>query len=282
MIDRFYKVLPSDSAFEEFYDIGDVPDIPAFNGKLEYLNIAPGFYSKVEPKEFAGGLQFERKLLDDKKYAVLDDGAKKLARSAGRVKEKYGVRLFAYAFSTAFDFMTTEEGVSLCGAHLTKSGVSTANGFSNTGTSAISKTSIAATRLLMRKFRSDIGERIVVEPDTLIVPDNLYDAACEATGYMPETGAESQKDPDSANFKINSQFKRMKVIPYLRMDDYSTKNWFMADERMMKDHQVWIDRVGFEPHNTVDFETFVIKHSCYFRIGCGWLGWRHIYGQNVS
>jgi hypothetical protein len=283
MIDTLYRMLPSDSAWEEFYEVGAVPDIPAFSGKLQYLAIAPGYHVRIEPKEFAGGIQAERKLLDDKRYAVLDDRASGLGESAQRTREKYGVEPFAYAFSSAFTFMTNEEGVSLCNdSHTTKSGTSTSTGFDNAGTSAISKTAIQATRLLMRKFRNDISERIVIEPDTLIVPDNLYDAACELVGYSPETGATSQLDSESAQFKINVNYKRFKVIPYLRLDDYDTNNWYMVDSNLMKKFLIWIDRVKPETNTTIDFETFLVKHSIYFRIGWGWINWRWVFGMNVS
>ena len=184
MIPKLYNVMPSDSAWEEYFSTGAVPDIPEFTGKVSYLPIAPGFTTLIEPKEYSGGLQVERKLIDDKKYAVLDKRAEGLVTAAHRTREKLGVKAFSNAFSTAFDFMQSEEGTSLCSSsHLTKSGTSTASGFDNSGTSALSKTSIAATRLLMRQFRNDISERI--EPSdnlALVVPDNLYDAAMEIVG----------------------------------------------------------------------------------------------------
>lgn len=222
MIPQLYRMLPSEGAFEEFYEIGSLPDIPEFSGKLEYISQSPGFYTKIEPKEYAGGVAFERKLLDDKKYAVMDGRAEMLAESAHRVQEKLGVRPFAYAFSSAFDFMTSEEGVSLCSSsHTTKSGTSISSGFDNSDTSALSKSSVAATRIAMRQFRNDISERIIIEPDTLIVPDNLFDTALEITG--------TQKGLDNAEGNINPQYGRFKVIPYLRLDDYDTNNWFMVD-----------------------------------------------------
>jgi phage major head subunit gpT-like protein len=65
--------------------------------------------------------------------------------------------------------------------------------------------------LLMKGFRNDISERIPIEPDTLIVPSNLYDTAMEIMG--------SDKDPENANNTINVQKGRFKVIEYPRMDD---------------------------------------------------------------
>jgi len=275
MIPKLYRQLPSDSAWEEFWSVGALPDVPEFTGKIEFLSMSPGYHIKIEPKEYAGGIMFERKLLDDKKYDVFSDRAGELAISAHRVQEKIAVRPLAYAHSSAFDYMQSEEGVALCStSHTTKSGTSTTNGFSNSGTSALSKTSVASTRLLMRKFRNDISERIVIEPDTLIVPSNLYDTAMEITG--------SEKDPTSANNTINVQYGKWKVIEIPRLDDTDSNNWMMVDSRLMKKFLVWINRVSPEPKNTIDFMTYTIMHAIYFRVGNGFLDWRWIYGQNVT
>jgi phage major head subunit gpT-like protein len=283
MIDKIYGVIKSDKAWEEFYGVGAVPDIPTFSGTLEYLGVAPDYYTRIEPKEFAGGIQIERKLLDDDRYDVIKGRQNGLVESLHRVREKYGAQGLAYAFSSAFTFMSNEEGVSLCStAHTTKAGTSTASGFSNAGSTAISKTAIGATRILMRQFRNDIGSRVVIEPDTLIVPDTQFDAACEALGYSGDTGASSMLDPDSGNGKINSQYKRFKVIPYPRLDDYSTKSWYMVDSKRMKEFLIWLERIAPEISTTKDFDTFMFKQAIYARFGYGWLNWRFIYGHNVS
>lgn len=276
MIPSLYRILPSDSAWEEFYSVGAVPDIPEFNGKISYLGIAPGYHTKIEPKEYAGGIQAERKLIDDKKYNVLDDRARGLMQAASRVREKKGVRVFAYIDSTAFDFMESEEGVALASsAHLTKAGTSTTYGFDNSGTSAFSKTSVAATRLLMRKFRNDISERIEIGDNlALIVPDNLADDAYELVGTPSgfQTGASDK----------NMEYKRYSVIPYLRLDDYDTNNWFMVDMANMKKNLLWIDRISPETKNTVDFETYMVKQAVYFRCAAGFIDWRWIYAHIVT
>lgn len=275
MIDTLYTRTSSSKAWDEYWGIGALGDIPEFNGSITYLDLNPGYYTKIEPKEYAAGIQFERKLMADKQYGVLDNKAEMLTKSAMRTMDKLAVRPFAYAFSNAFDFMTSEEGVALCSdSHTTKSGASTTTGFDNAGTSALSKTSLAATRLLMRGYRDDIGNRLEITPDTLLVPDNLYDTAMEIMG--------SDKDPESANNTINVQKGRFKVIPYMRLDDYDTNNWFMIDSSAMKQHLLWIDREKPSSSNTVDFETFIWKFAIYFRIGNGFTDWRWIAGNQVS
>lgn len=276
MIPKLYRMLSSDSAWEEFYSVGAVPDISEFNGRLSYLPVYPGYHTRIEPKEYAGGLQSERKLFDDKKYSVLDGRAEGLMESAQRVREKKGALIFTQAFSTAFHYQSSEEGVSLCSSsHTTKSGTSTTSGFDNSGTSALSKTSIAATRLAMRLFRNDISERIEVGDDlALIVPDNLADTAFEITQTPAGYGV--------AHLDKNMQFGRYEVIPYMRLDDSDTNSWFMVWKSQMKKDLVFIDRIKAELENTVDFETKMMKHSVYMRLAAGFLDWRWVYGHNVS
>ena len=283
MVDKLFGVIKSDKAWEEFYGIGAVPDIPAFNGLLEYLSVAPQYYTRIEPKEFAGGIQIERKLLDDDRYDVIKTRQNGLVNSLYRVKEKYGAQAFGYAFSSALTFATSEEGVALCSSsHPTKSGASTTTGFSNAGSTALSKTAIGATRILMKQFRNESGQRIVIEPDTLIVPDSLYDTACEAVGYN-EKGATSDRDPDSAHSgRINPQYKRWTIIPYPRLDDYDTNNWYMVDSKMMKEYLIWINRIEPDISTERDFDNLMFKQAIYARFGYGHTDWRWIYGHSVS
>ena len=275
-ISDVYDVMTSNSNVEEWASVGAVPDIPEFSGVIQSLPVYPGFYNKIEPKEYAGKLVYERKFLDDKKFPVMMADAEGLFTSAHRVMEKLGVRGFAYAFSSAFDFMTSEEGTSWCStAHLTKSGVSTTTGFSNSGTSALSASSVAATWLLMRRFKNDIGERINVYPDTLIVPDSLGDKAEEING--------TPHGLYSAEGTINVQKGRYKIIRWRLLDDYSTKMWFMADSRMLKRVNKFIKRIPPDSHTYIDLHnTLMTEISIYFRCGAGPLEWRCIYGHNPS
>lgn len=216
-LDQLYRVIKSDSAVEEFAAVGAVPDIPEFNGVLQSLPVYPGYYNKIEPKEFGAKLMWERKFIDDKKFPVMMADAEGLFTSAFRVREKYAAKGFNNAFSAAFTFLTSEEGVSWCStAHTTKSGAAITTGFSNAGTSALDKTSVAATYLLMRRFKNDIGERISINPDLLIVPDTLGDKADEIVG--------TPAGLYSAEGTINVQKGRFKVIRYRLLDDTSTKN----------------------------------------------------------
>lgn len=276
MIPEVYNVMPSDSAWEEFFEVGAVPDVPEFFGKLTYLPIAPGFHTRLEPKEYGAGVQFERKLIDDKKYGVFDNKTAGLMESAYRVREKDGVKIFANAFSAAFDFAYHEEGIALCGTHLTKAvGVSTTTGFTNAGTSPFSKGAVATTRLAMRRFKNDVGARTSMPDDMEIwCPDNLADDAFE----LVRTPA-GYKTADS---DVNMMYRRFEIKPYLRLDDHSTSNWYMTSKSRRKQMAIWVERIRPEQHMTVDFESFITKVATYFRHAYGFIGWPWIYGHNVT
>jgi hypothetical protein len=273
---ELYRDLSTDEAVTEFYGVSGLPDIPEFNGKLTYLGRAPGYYTKIEPKEFAGGVITERKFIDDNQWPVLRDHATELVRSNVRTQEKYRARPFNYAFSAAFDFMQSEENLSLCNdSHTTKTGTSTSSGFDNKGTSALDKTAIATTWLGMRQFRDPMSERIEMSDKyMLIVPDTLGDEADTIVG--------TPKGLDTASGDINPQSGRYRVFRYMRLDDYSTTNWFMVNVDMMKRMLIWIDRIAQETDTIIDFETKSVKHSIYSRWGYGHKDWRWIKGHLVT
>jgi hypothetical protein len=284
MINELFGSMPLDKAFAELYEVGSMPDIPVFTGKLDYLDQAPGYYTRIEPKEYAGAVAMTQRMIEDNQYGVFKNRQEKMVKAYGRTKEKAAVKAFGQAFSSSWDYMQSEENLSLCSSsHTTKAeNVSTTYGFDNSGTSALSATSLAATRILFNKFRDDRGELYDSEPDLLLVPASLYDTALEITGYDPRSGATSQLDGSSANNKINTLYKGFKVVKWLRLDDYSTKNWFVVDSSLMKEMLLWIDRVEPQTNSRTDFDTFAVQQSIRGRFGWGASNWRFIYGHQVS
>lgn len=272
----FFRDVPSDRAWEEFFSVSGIGDVPEFSNKLTFASKYPGYLSRLEPKEYAWGLEFERKFLDDKQYGVMEDAVKDLGVASGRTMEKKGAEILTNAFSAAFTFLYSEEGLSLCNtAHTTKTGASTSSGFSNSGTSAVNPTSFANTRLTMRRYCDSMGNRIEVDPDMIICPDALRDRFMEITS--------TPKGLDSAEGTVNMEEKRnWKVVPYMRLDDSDTNNWFMVDSRLMKKYLLWITRVAPDYKFNFDFMTYFTQFSVYFRIACGFTNWRWIYGHQVT
>jgi len=271
-----FNVKTSSKAWEELFGMGDIPDFEEHVGTLNYNSVYPGYHTKVEHKEFSNGIQIERKLIDDELYDVVEGRSARLGEAARRTKEKYGCRPFAYAFSTSYDFMTSEEGVALCSnSHTTKaSGVSTTTGFDNYGTSAFSPVALEATRIAGNKFKSDIGERMDMNFDTIIIPDDLYEDAWE----VMESAGKIDTDNNNRNFHKG----RYNLLVYRRLSDYDVNNWFLVDYNKMKQSLYWYNRIPTEFMNTTDFDTFIRKYAGYFRISYGWKSWRWVFGHEVS
>lgn len=282
MIDKIYRTVPSTRAWEEFFSVGQVPDVVAFTGRLSELDMTPGYSTKIEPSQFGGFVEAERTLIDDEQYGQLRDIAAGLVDAAARVREDNAVAVVNNATSSAFDFISNqEEGVALASnSHTTKKqGVSTTTGFDNLGTSALNPVSVAATRINMKKFKSPIGKRWMGSRRYgLLVPDSLLFKAQELV--QTQKGV-SDADGFSAEHRKNVQEGMYEIIEWERMEDASSTNWAMVDLDMMKKMMIHINRVKAETEREVDFMTKAVRQSVYDRHAFGFIDWRWIFFHSV-
>ena len=277
MVPTFFNMATSQKAWEEYLTVGDFGDIPEFTGELEYLPRYLGWHTKVEHTAYAAGVQTERQLVDDDQYGVIERTVTGMTKATTRTREKKGADLFKGAFSSAFGYQTNEEGKALCSTtHLSKSGASTTTGFSNMGTGAFSKANLEAARLLMYRFKTDIGERFEVSNNWGIVYPMALDSVVQEV-----TGTKSGYNTAYSNINVEAK-QNYTLIPYKLLDDNDTNDWFLVDLTAMKNALVWFDRIKPEYDNVIDFETKTLKHSVYFRLSWAWLDWRWVYGNQVS
>ena len=280
IIPMLFDVIPSEKAWEEFYTVSALGDLQPWQGKLDYGNMYPGYWTRLEPGEFSLAVQIERKFIKDNQYPVMNNIPRSLAIAKARTREKQAVKVLAYAFSTAFPFARNEEGVAMCSnSHTTKvPGVSTSTGLDNLGTSAINKTALQTARIAYRKLKTSIGEMQDEIADTVICGTSLRPAVEEAIG---ESGmAKSDKDPDSLNL-VNTEYGKWKIIEIPRLDDYDTNNWFICNGRRLKDSLKWVNRDQDSGMLPID-DTLGPRYFAYDRYGFAWLDWRAIYGNQVS
>lgn len=253
--------------------VGTTPDFEEFTGQVNYNSENQGFDTVALAVELTNGIQIERKLFDDDQYNIMDQRPRSLATAAQRTRQKHGAQLLNNAFSIDNTFSTQSEGVALCAdAHLTTSGASTASGFDNAGTTAISATAVAAARIQMVGYRGDQAERISVMPDELWIPNNLYEEAFEIVQSMGKLG--------TANNNRNVHEGQYTVIEWNYLTD--TNNWFMCDSVARKQSVFWVDRVGLEFAMAEDFDTFIAKWRAYMRYTSAYVDWRWIFGSQVA
>ncbi len=276
-ISDFYDVVSgADAPTRDTYrmsQIGTFGDVPEFTGSIPYDDVSQGYDVTITPKEYATGFQIDRKLFDDDLFGIMDGKPRGMATAFQRTRQKHAASIFNNSFSIDNTWLNHTEGVALCSnSHTTTSGASTAAGFDNLITAALSAVSVAAARIQMRGFRGDRAERISVMPDTLIYPVNLYQTAYEII--------ESEGLPDTANNN-----KNVHKGGYSGKDwDYllDTNDWWMVDSSGMKDSLKWVERVKAEFGMVEDFDTLVGKWRMYARYGLGWRDWRFILGSQVS
>jgi phage major head subunit gpT-like protein len=268
LLDMIYGVEKSNKATEYDYAIGGLSDMEEFDGTITYSDFSGQYRVSYSHKEWVKGIKIERKLVDDDLYNVINKRPQTLALVAKRTREKHGSNIFNNAFNTTI--FAGGDTYALCYSAHTAKGTSTTQ--SNAGSSALSKTSLAAARLAMRGFMDDTDNLINAQGDTLLVPPELEQTAWELT--------QSDKVVDSAENNPNFFKGRYKVLVWDYLSD--SNNWFLLDSRYGKLFLKWFDRIPVEFNKDKDFDTYVAKWSAYTRYSYGFSDWKWIYGSNVS
>lgn len=274
MVPTLFDMRTSTTSYEKDSSVGAFGDFSDFDaiGQIVYDDIAQGYDTKVEFKQWVSGFQVERKLYDDDLYGIINKKPRSLAISAVRTREKHGASVFNGAFTDAgTDNMSGMDGLSLCNSAHTSNGDGFTN-ISNTGTTALSATSIEATRRLMATWTDDRGNTIIMNPDLLLVPRNLESTAWEIIATKGKV--------DSAENNANFHYGKYKLAVWDRLSD--SNNYFFIDSQMMKMCLAWYDRISLEFGQETSFDTFIAKYRAYMRYGMCWNDFRFIYGHNVS
>ena len=253
--------------------VGAYSDWDEFTGTVGYQDASQGYDTIATHVEFASGVQVERKLFDDDQYNIMDQRPAGLATAANRTRQKHGARLLNNAFSVDTYFYVNSEGVALCSnSHTTTSGASTASGFDNLATSALSATALAAARIQMVGFRDDAANRISVMPDEIWIPPDLYEEGFEIVSSMGKV--------DTAQNNRNVHEGRYTIKEWNYLTD--TNNWFLTDSSMRKMSAFWVDRVPVEFAFAEDLDTIIAKWRGYMRYSNAHTDWRWILGSQVA
>ena len=274
MLPELYTFEPDNGRINmNFSQVSGYTDIPEFSGSVTYQSASQGYDTTITPLEFASGIQVERRLFDTDQYSIMNQRPSGLARAAQRTRQKHGARMFNNAFSVDTKFYNNSEAVALCSdSHTTTTGASTAAGFDNLVTTALSAVAVAAARIQMRGFRDASANRGDVEPDSLLHPPDLYEIAFEI--------AESLGKVDQATNNRNVHHGRYTLMEWNYLND--TNNWFFMDSRLRGESLKWFDSVEGEFAFAEDLDTLIAKWRYYVVYGNGHLDWRWILGASVS
>lgn len=222
----------------------------------------------------------ERELIDDEEFGTIADLGQQLGYMGAYTMELQASEVFRDAFTGARH--TTEDSLTLCNsAHLN---VDSGNSQGNTGTSALSMSSIQSTRTAMRRFTNYRGQLRSVRPDALIIPPNLEETAWE---IVRSTGR-----PDDATNAANIYNGMFQLYVWDFLDTGiaagsattagDANNWFMVDSKLMRMNLLWYQRIPLEVFGDGDLFTGTRRIGAYYRASHGPRDWRWVYGHNVS
>ena len=121
-------------------------------------------------------------------------------------------------------------------------------------------------------FRGPVAERIVVKPNELWFPPDLFEEAFEIANAMGKV------DTDLNNPNVHKGTYTLYEWNYMN----DVKNWFQVDGGMRKKAVFWSDRVPIEFAHVEDFDTMAGKWRVYVYYGQAHRGWRWVNGQQVS
>jgi len=275
MVDDLYaKVSHNGRADMRWSAVGAFGDWNEFTGTVGYDSVNQGYDTTTTYLEFVSGCQVERKLFDDDQFNIMDKRPQGLAIAANRTRQKHAARVLNNMGSVDSYFYVNSEGVALVSdSHTTNApGVSTATGFDNKVTSALSATALSAARIQGQKFRDDRGNLLAVNFDELWIPIDLYDQAWEIVN--------SSGKLDTANNNKNVHEGKYKIKTWNYLTD--TNDWSLQDSTMRKMSLHWVDRVAMEFKMAEDIDTLVAKWRGYMRYSMAWTDWRFIVGATVS
>jgi phage major head subunit gpT-like protein len=268
--EMLFNVQSSSKSKETDQRIGSVGDPQPFTGQINYRAIEPDYDVTYTHTEWADGLKFERKLLDDMQYGPIFGSAQDFGLAFGRKREKDAASVFNNAFTAGAT--AGYDAVALCSSSHPRGESDTGNTIDNSLTLALSKANVQSARQAMRDFVDDKGNLVTVRPDILLVPSELEQTAYELTV--------SVLDPENANNAANWISKTLKAVVWDYLTDANA--WFLIDSRLAKRYLKWYDRVLPEFKTTVDFDTYELKVAAYMRYSFGWSEWRWIIGSNPS
>lgn len=266
MVPDLFNVQTSGGAYEKTTSVGTVPDHQEFTGKIGVVSRVEGYVRTHVFTEYAAQIQIQRKLAADDQYRVVNRFGAGLATSANRSREKLGANVFVLAFTyTPADF----DAVSLCNS-THPSPISGIASQSNTGTLSFGAANLETTRQLMLDFTDLQGEKIPIEPDTILCYKDNEEIGWEIIN--------SKGKVDTADNNVNFHQGKYKLVVWNRL---GTGNWFAIDYKMMKEYLLWWNREPIQFFQDKDSDTLIAKYMSYYRCGTGWDDWRFVYGHNV-
>jgi phage major head subunit gpT-like protein len=264
---QVFKVKSSTKAKEEDFHMAGVGlwEEKESMGPVNYETIEPGLSATYTHKEYAKGIQVERKFVDDEQYDQIEKLPKSIARKGRATVEIIAAAVLNNAFSV--DGYDGEPMIS--NDHpLTKARTVGQVGDNHLGKVALDEAGIKSALTLARKTVDETGILITSNPKKLIVPPDL-----EFTALVT---LQSALKPGSANNDKNVIQGRLSPVVLDYLTDANA--WFVMDPDLAELIFFW--RIRPEFNRDKNFDTMISKFIGYLRFSVGYSDWRGIVGSN--
>lgn len=228
---------------------------------ITYEDPLQGYDTSYVHKKFAKGFKVTREMYEDDQYNIMKKEPRALASATNRTVETQSANIFINAFTSG----TGGDGVYLCSASHPRKDGGTAQ--SNTATADLAEDAINTAYTAMVKTKDDKGQRILVRPDTIIIPPDLE---MQANVLMKSIGR------TATNYnEINPYQGRFNIIPWNYLT--STTAWFMLDSQIHQLNFFWRVKPEFAQDESFDTDAALYKTRCRFSVG--WSDFRGLYGS---
>jgi len=267
---QVFNIETSDKQDEKYSSVSQVGiyEEVSEGGTYPYEDPTQGYDTTLSHKSWKKAVKVTEELYEDDQYNIIGKVPGSLATSARRTQETVAADVFNYAFTSGGGgnaAFTAGDAVALCSdSHPRADGGAVQD---NYVTADLDEDSIEAAKVTMRATLDDKGQKVLVQPDKIVVPPALEK---EAMILMKSSGRVGTANNDT------NVFKGMFDIVVL---DYLTSNtaWFMMDSSKNGLLYLWRIKPTFEQDTAQDTGEALYKSRMRFSVG--WTDWRGFYGS---
>ena len=200
--------------------------------------------------------------MEDDQYGIMVKLPKGLASATNRTVEAVAGDIFDNSITTTY---TGGDGKCLCATDHPRVDGGTAQ--SNQMTTTVTEAGLETALVAMRGTLDDKGQKILVRPDTMLVPKELEK---ETIILMQSTGR------TATNYnEVNPYQGRMKVQVWDYLDNNT--QWYILDSGLHQLNFFWRVKPEFAQDESFDTDAALYKTRCRFSVG--WSDWRGVYGS---
>lgn len=270
---KIAMTINSNKKSETYGWLGNVPQMKEFLDTRQGQALAEYGFT-VTNRKWESTIPVEVDALEDDLYGQIRARVDGMGTEAKRHPDQLFAELVAAGFATA-----CYDGQYFFSASHTEGDSGTQ---SNTGSSALSATTIKTAITQMRKIKDDKGKRMGINPNILGVPPDLEFEALEIVKSVGLVGSTTE---NVLKPSTNVLYNRLDVVVMDNLTD--TNDWFLFDTRRGVKPFVFQNRVkptfqALEGSSDSGFHEDMYYYGVRARYNFGYGMWQFAYGASVS